>query len=316
MAENTLPTKVAAGVPAKDLSSAFGFQPTTYKEAFEFATVIAKSALCPKSYTGKPGDIMVAWQMGAELGLPAMQSLQGIAVINGTPSIWGDLGVALCQRSGQLEYLLEDWDEKTQTATARIKRRGYPERIQQFSMADAKRANLSGKQTYQQYPQRMCGWRAKTWAMRGEFADVLRGIAFADEAQDLPESQPAIEMPRAIATLSPATVQANTGEPPPDVQPEDGPGDQPQDTPAADPMDGAVTVVEAKEAGRGSTTKGKPWVRYELKLSDNRVCSTFSSTVFANAQAALSEGAAVKVETETKRSGDTDYLNIVTLERA
>src|SRR3546814_15538068 len=45
----------------------------------------------------------------------------------------------------------------------------------------------SGKQgPWSQYPQRMRQMRARAWAMRDGFADVLKGIGIAEEVRDFP----------------------------------------------------------------------------------------------------------------------------------
>ena len=41
----------------------------------------AKSQLVPKEYRNQPEDIMLAVQLGSEVGLRPMQALQNIAVI-------------------------------------------------------------------------------------------------------------------------------------------------------------------------------------------------------------------------------------------
>src|SRR5690606_6210149 len=54
-----------------------------------------------------------------------------------------------------------------------------------FSVADAKKAGLWGKQgPWQQYPKRMLSMRARAFALRDGFADVLRGLGIAEEVQD------------------------------------------------------------------------------------------------------------------------------------
>ena len=42
---------------------------------------------------------MLAVQLGSEVGLRPMQSLQNIAVINGRPAVWGDALPGLCKAS-------------------------------------------------------------------------------------------------------------------------------------------------------------------------------------------------------------------------
>lgn len=71
--------------------------PRTIEEAERIAERIADSNFCPKDHRGKPGDVLVAIMMGAEVGLSPMQAIQNISVINGKPNLWGDAMLALCQ---------------------------------------------------------------------------------------------------------------------------------------------------------------------------------------------------------------------------
>lgn len=102
----------------------FLMEPQSLNEAMEFANMLANSNLVPKAYQQKPGDIMVACQWGAEIGLKPLQSLQNIAVINNIPAVWGDALVALVRGSGLCEYIKQDWDDASKTATCRVKRKG------------------------------------------------------------------------------------------------------------------------------------------------------------------------------------------------
>jgi hypothetical protein len=123
-----------------------------------------------------------------------MQSLQSIAVINGRPCVWGDAALALVQSSPVCEYVKEytEGQGDTLTAVCEAKRRGYPApTISRFSMADAKRAGLAGKSgPWSQYPERMLALRARGFALRNAFADCLRGLVTAEEAQDYPQAAP------------------------------------------------------------------------------------------------------------------------------
>lgn len=207
MSENEKTTAVATR-PALEIGagSVVAIVPQTVDEMYRVANLIAKSGLAPKSLPTAEA-VAVAIMAGAEVGVPPMASLQNIAVINGRPCMWGDLIVALVQQSGKLEYLVETWDAKTQTATVRCKRIGKPERVEVFGMDDARRAKLAGKDLYQTYPQRMCGWRAKTYAIRAEFADVLKGLSVREEVEDYIDVTPTVRelppMPRAAEAPSP-----------------------------------------------------------------------------------------------------------------
>ena len=176
----------------------------SFDDAFRFSKMVAASEFAPKDFKGKPESCMLAIQHGSEVGLSPMQSLQSIAVINGRPTIWGDAALALVQSSPVCEYVKEyvEGQGDNLTAVCEAKRRGYPApTVSRFSMADAKRAGLAGKSgPWSQYPERMLALRARGFALRNAFADALRGLITAEEAQDYPTpvvaSEPVVVRPK------------------------------------------------------------------------------------------------------------------------
>ena len=168
----------------------YSFVPQNYDQAFAFANMIAESAFAPKEMRNKPGEVFIAMQMGAELGLQPMQALQNIAVINGRPSVWGDAAMALVRSHPECESIEESFDESTMTAKCSVKRKGHLVEMRTFSQKDAEKAKLWGKQgPWSQYPKRMLQMRARGFAIRDVFADALRGLSFAEEARDIPEEK-------------------------------------------------------------------------------------------------------------------------------
>src|ERR1700733_13481897 len=108
-------------------SAIFSFAPTNFEQAIKFAEILAGSDIVPKQYKGKTGDILVAMQYGAEVGLQPLQSLNSIAVINGRPGLFGDGFLAVI--ISQPDFLdIEEMDLpeilKAGQATCTIKRRG------------------------------------------------------------------------------------------------------------------------------------------------------------------------------------------------
>lgn len=157
--------------------------PQTYEQAWQFSEMLANSEMVPKNFKGKPADILIAMQMGSEIGLQPMQSLQNIAVVNGRPTIWGDAVIAICQSSGMLEDITEEVTDDYATVT--VKRAGQEPHSVTFSMADAKKAGLAGKAgPWTQYPKRMMKNRARAYALRDKFADVLSGFGITEEEKD------------------------------------------------------------------------------------------------------------------------------------
>ena len=173
----------------------------THDELWRFSTAVAKSGLAPKGIQ-TPEAILTAIQMGMEVGLTPMASLQNIAVINGRPSIWGDAQLGLIRQSGILEEFAE-WYEvggkrverapsqfaDDVTAVCRVKRKGEAPMESAFSVADAKLAGLWKKEgPWTNYPARMLRFRARSFALRDQFGDVLKGLRSVEEVRDFGEA--------------------------------------------------------------------------------------------------------------------------------
>jgi len=167
-----------------------GFAPQTMTEAIEFSSMLSRSQMVPKNYQNKPEDILVAVQWGYEIGLAPLQALQNISVINGKPSVYGDAAMALVQASPVCEDVQESIEgdgTSNPVAICRVKRKGRSEVVSKYSVEDAKRAGLWGKQgPWSQYPKRMLQMCARGFALRDAFPDVLKGLITAEEAQDMP----------------------------------------------------------------------------------------------------------------------------------
>jgi len=168
--------------------SVFSLTPTTLNEAMELAKLMADSEFVPQAYRGKPGNVLVAVQMGSEIGLSPMAALQSIAVINGKPGIYGDAGKALLLQAGCL--IDEDDTEKiraTGKARCKVTRPNGQSTERTFSLDDAKDADLLGKSgPWKQYRYRQMAWRAFWFAARDGAADILKGMKGAEELMDLP----------------------------------------------------------------------------------------------------------------------------------
>jgi hypothetical protein len=132
---------------------------------------------------------------GAAVGLGPFAAVQSIAVIDGLPAIWGDGALALVEHSGLIEDRCEDYvhdDEEGLTAICAMRRRQRPTPIiGRFSTAMADQARLTQKEgPWQSYPRRMLMMRARSWALRDGFADVLRGLAIREEVEDYADGVP------------------------------------------------------------------------------------------------------------------------------
>lgn len=181
MSEN-LPAKRPIGM------NSHGVQLQSIEDAFRFSNAVIQSRMAPKGYSS-PEQVMIAIQYGAEVGLAPMQALNSIAVIGNRPCLWGDSLPALVWGSGKCETLDEwtDGEGDGRAAHCKVKRKDSDSIItRSFSVADAKKANLWGKSgPWSQYPDRMLAMRARSFALRDAFADVLRGFGVAEEVRDV-----------------------------------------------------------------------------------------------------------------------------------
>ena len=168
----------------------------TMEDMWRFACAVRDSGIAPSSFT-KPEQILIAIQSGAELGMPPMRSLQSFCVINGAARLWGDTPLALVRQSGLMEYIKEDifgeGDEKV--AICETKRKGDPEpKITKFSVQDAITAGLwSKKGVWQQYPERMLKYRARSFNLRDNFPDCFGGATIAEEYYGIETPEPSHE---------------------------------------------------------------------------------------------------------------------------
>lgn len=163
-----------------------------------FGKMAANSKFVPKDFMGRPEDCALAAQFGAEIGLGPMQALQSIAVVNGRPTVWGDAALALVRSSPACGGVVEgiEGDGEQRRGFCEVTRKGEPPQRRTFSVADAKRARLWGKTgPWTDYPDRMLQLRARGFALRDVFPDVLRGLVTAEEAQDYRVVEPVVVRP-------------------------------------------------------------------------------------------------------------------------
>jgi hypothetical protein len=240
--------------PARGLALA------TFDDAIRFAQMVAKSEFAPKDFRGKPESCMLAIQHGSEIGLSPMQSLQNIACINGRPAIWGDAALAIVQASAVCEFVYEEvtGEGDAMAAVCQAKRRGYAKpTTATFTVADAKRAGLWGKTgPWTQYPKRMLQLRARGFALRDAFPDVLKGLVTAEEAQDYPTTP---------ATPEPVVVRPKFDTPP-----------QPAEE-RADPFELAQAAIEAE---RDIAKLDRIRAKIELRLKDGTFAPFQADSLF------------------------------------
>lgn len=164
----------------------------------ELCKLMASSPFCPNGLKGSPANVFLAIKYGESLGLEPLQALQGITVISGKPTLYGDSLLAVCKPYGDV---IESYDSKTHTATCTCKRPGYEPLTRTYSLQQAMEAGLvsfnkeghavgrvkdgwSATAPWGAYTQRMLQMRARGFALRDAFPDILKGVISAEEASD------------------------------------------------------------------------------------------------------------------------------------
>lgn len=161
---------------------------------WSLAVKYVKSGILPASYT-TPEKVFTGMHFAKELGLKPLTALRQIAVINGTPSLWGDLPLGIVRASGELEYfdeyLVNEKSEKISlenknisdpifAAVCEIQRKKDKRKTFIFTMMDKDSAGLGNSPTWKKYPKLMLKYRARSIALKDVFSDYLNGVAIAE----------------------------------------------------------------------------------------------------------------------------------------
>lgn len=191
--------------------SQMSLQPANMGELIQVSDMLSSTEFVPLNFQGKPNDIVAAIMMGNEVNLSPMQALKNIAVINGRPSLWGDVMMAIVRASDVFGGINETFDENTMTAHCYIWRKGEEKVHQAFSKEDATVAGLWGKKgPWTTYPKRMLTMRARGFALRDTFADLLAGMITREEAYDTPPEVETKQVEAEIITISEQISEAQT----------------------------------------------------------------------------------------------------------
>lgn len=169
---------------------------STMEQKVEMIKAAIKANMLPSRYQDV-GSVLAGLQYSSEIGLGGtLVSLRQIAVVKGTPTIFGDLPLSICQSKGMVESIREYYLDKDQKeisvlnknlnnpveyAVCEIKRIGDPEKIVTFfSMNEAIKADLLRSDVWKKYTKLMLKYRARSEAIKSKFADCINGISIGE----------------------------------------------------------------------------------------------------------------------------------------
>lgn len=195
-------------------------------ELLRYCGAVITSGMVPDRFDN-PLKLFGALMFVRALGLPDI-SIRQVANIKGTPSLFGDLPLALVQKSKELTKFKEQWfDEHYNVISFENKnlliapygavcfiQRGQDE-MQSFSftMDDAKQAGLypakrrdgtlNTDSPWEKYTSQMLRYKARSLALKSKFADCISGASiaesdfdmfFGDEPKDVTQTDKASEL--------------------------------------------------------------------------------------------------------------------------
>ena len=159
---------------------------TLLGEQMDWAKAAAVSNILPEAYRGQPGNILVAINYGASMGLQPAESLYRIHVIKGRPTMSAELIAAQVRKHGHKLHIYKDYEHLS--VTAEIIRSDDPDfKFRETRNMDwAKRMGLAGKDNWRKDPMTMLKWRAITAVAREACPETLYGAGYTpDEMSDL-----------------------------------------------------------------------------------------------------------------------------------
>lgn len=171
--------------------------PRNLAEAKELAQTLSNANTMPAALKKSPADVLAIVMAGAELGLAPMQSIRGIMLIDGKPTLSADAMGALVKSSPKCDFL-QCTVTTDKVATFVTHRKGDPEPTTfSFTIEEAEQAGLlrpspSGKPTaWQKFRKAMLRARAQAGICRLVYSDLMLGVYDTNELE--PEEAPRVE---------------------------------------------------------------------------------------------------------------------------
>lgn len=140
--------------------------------------------------------VIAAWQVAASLKIPPMVAIQNIAIIHGSCKIWGQLPKALAEATGEVEKWTQFYVDKEQKKICfenqnldkerwghviQVKRKGREPNEFHYTIDDAKKAGLLGKQgPWKDHTHIMLARRNTGACVNFEFPDAVMGVGIAE----------------------------------------------------------------------------------------------------------------------------------------
>lgn len=174
-----IPDRSAVAVTERDVVDGWIF---VLGDVASLADRIAQTEFVPKALRGKPAAIAACMLTGREIGIGPMQSMKVIHMVQGSPSLSAEFKRARALERGH-EIVFEE--TTTTRCTVRGRRRGEDSWVTvSWTIDDAKRAGLLGKDVWRAHPRRMLEARASSELCDLKFPDCSWGLPTTEVLED------------------------------------------------------------------------------------------------------------------------------------
>ena len=145
----------------------------------------------PAAYVNNPNAIAAAIMTGMEMGIPPMQSMREIHIIEGKPSISATLMLALARRAG----VKTEWEHTDATkATIVVTVPGHRPQKMTFTIEEARAAGVAGKGNWKSYPAAMLRARCASAAIRAFCPEVVGSSVYESDSGELSDGTPSAQI--------------------------------------------------------------------------------------------------------------------------
>lgn len=252
-------------VPADPKPGRTMLVPATLQQGWIMAGDLARTAAVPKGLRNDQAGVFAVVVWASEVGVGVIQALNGVHVIEGSVSVKPEMMRSLVRRAG---HQLEIRTMSEERCVVWGKRADTGEELEStYTMEDARRAGVTGKDVWKKYPRAMLLARASGELGRALFSDVIAGLGYT------PEEVAEVHH----AEMTPEQVQANIAH-----DDYDDPPARPPDTPApeGDGVEDAEVVGEAPAQAMTQVTNRRLFaVLAKADLSDDEARHKVASLV-------------------------------------
>lgn len=197
MSKTTELALVGASLPAHPETTGDDIltSPSAYRHAMELAATLAQSQLLPKSFQGKPADVLMAMILARRMGEDVFTVLQNVHFVGNKPGWSASFLIARANQSGIFSTPLT-WETRGTgedmevTCSATLAKTGQRvSRAASMRMARTEQWTKNPKYNLQGLAEQMLAYRSATLMLRLYAPQIMYGLHTEDEWQDVSASR-------------------------------------------------------------------------------------------------------------------------------